>query len=356
MIRPNKKHSPFKEKILELGRNNFYSDATFEVTNRCNASCDCCYTVDHTSKDLSFKEVQTAINKISDSGILTLNFTGGEPFIRKDFIDILRYSIKKDFWHFSILSNGTLLENDHFKFLKEHASFFKNFQMSIFSYNEKKHDDYMNIKGAYKKTLSAADKLRHYGIPVTLSFNILDFNIEDYQKTMDLMLEHSDIQQVGITKLFDTCKSGCNYERLKTSTSIEFYKKLLKLSPELLKSQKNKMKIALENSINPETTSLCSGIYTSIFIDSKGDLRPCPAFRKIQAGNIFEDGSLQDIINREPIYKKIKSLKFKDITKCSTCKFNSFCNFCIGLSHSETGDLTIPSPQYCNFAKTVEKL
>lgn len=356
MISPDNSRNTFREKLMSLGRNNFYSDAIIELTSRCNAKCDCCYTIDNKSIDLTFGKIKTAIDKISDVGILTLNFTGGEPFIRSDILNILQYAIKKDFWHFSILSNGTLLNNTHFSFLKTNASYFKNFQMSLFSHNPTIHDKYMGIVGSHEKILKSADKLRHFGIPVTLSFNILDFNVTDYQKTMDLMLEHSDIQQVGVTKLFDSCRSSCNHERLKSSTSEEFYIKMLKASSELLKSQKNKMHKSLKHNINTNETSLCSGIYTSIFIDSHGDLRPCPAFRKIKAGNILDKGSLIEIINHHPIYGKIKALKISDINKCNSCKFNNFCNFCIGLSHSETGSLNEPSPQYCSFASAIEKL
>lgn len=350
------KVSAFKDKLMSLGRRNFYSDATIELTSRCNATCDCCYTADNNSKDLSFNEIKVVLDKLSDAGILTLSFTGGEPFIREDILEILEYSIKKDFWHFSILSNGTLLKDKHLDFLKNNASYFKNFQMSLFSSSPETHNKYMGIKGSHRKILKVADKLRHYGIPVTLSFNILDINKEDYQKTMDLMIEHSDIQQVGVTKLFDACRSCCNTERLKSSTSEKFYIELLKKSPELLKSQKNKMKLASKQILDPKTTTLCSGIYTSIFIDSKGDLRPCPAFRNIKAGNILQKGTLKEIIDKEPIYSKIKSLRLSDIEKCSTCKYNNYCNFCIGLSHSETGSFNEPSCQYCSFASAVEKL
>ncbi len=341
---------------MSLGRNNFYSDATIELTSKCNATCDCCYTADNSSNDLNLIDIKRVIDKLSDAGILTLCFTGGEPFLRKDILDILEYCIKKDFWHFSILSNGTLLKDEHFNFLKNNASYFKNFQMSLFSHSPTIHDKYMGIKGAHSKILKTADKLRYYGIPVTLSLNILDINKKDYQKTMDLMIEHSDIQQVGITKLFDACRSSCNTERLKNSTSENFYIELLKESPTLLKSQKNKMDQASKQKLDPKTTTLCSGIYTTIFIDSSANLRPCPSFRNIKAGNILKNGSLKDLIDKEPIYSQIKSLRLKDLDKCSTCKHNNFCNFCIGLSHSETGNLCDPSSQYCNFASAVEKL
>lgn len=352
----NSNESTFKNKIVNLGKQNFYCDATFEITSRCNANCDCCYTLDNSAIDLDFKDVTKAIDKVADSGILTLNFTGGEPFIRNDFLKIMEYSIQKDFWHFSILSNGTLLNNEHFSFLKQNASYFSNFQMSIFSYDAKKHDEYMKIKGAHKKILNTADKLRSYGIPVTLSFNIFDFNFKDYQQTLYLMTEHSDMQQIGVTKLFDHCKGSCNKERLKESTTEKFYEKMLTSSPGLLKSQKKKMAKALEMKLSPEKTNLCTGIYTSIFIDSLGNLRPCPAFRRITAGNIFDEGSLHEIVEKQPIYKQIKSMRLSDIKKCSNCKFNNFCNFCIGLSHSDTNSFTIPSPQYCSFASAVQKL
>ncbi len=63
----------------------------FAITNRCNLNCiHCCVdagTVDNIDI-LSTDEVKNIIDKIVTYNPKGINFTGGEPLLRKDFIDI----------------------------------------------------------------------------------------------------------------------------------------------------------------------------------------------------------------------------------------------------------------------------
>ena len=83
----------------------------FELTYRCNLNCPYCYVGDDRKKDeLSTQEWFDIIEQIPFYSFVTL--VGGEPLIRKDFIDILMKTSKKTFGKLNVVSNGILINDE----------------------------------------------------------------------------------------------------------------------------------------------------------------------------------------------------------------------------------------------------
>ena len=85
-----------------------------ELTYRCNLQCPYCYVgSDRNKQELTFEEWKKVIDQIPFYGIVTL--VGGEPLIRKDFIDIFAYTSKKVWNKTHVVSNGVLLNDEIIK-------------------------------------------------------------------------------------------------------------------------------------------------------------------------------------------------------------------------------------------------
>ena len=64
-------------------------EGAVELTNSCNLACTHCYIrEDDTKGELSYCQWCRIIDEITEAGCLWLTFTGGEPFRRRDFLDI----------------------------------------------------------------------------------------------------------------------------------------------------------------------------------------------------------------------------------------------------------------------------
>lgn len=83
--------------------------ASFKVTHKCSLRCSFCNVWMEDTKDLSKKKVFEIIDKIADSSIAVLSLEGGDPLMRKDIGDILRYAHSKPFVLF-LTTNGHLLD------------------------------------------------------------------------------------------------------------------------------------------------------------------------------------------------------------------------------------------------------
>jgi len=85
------------------------------VTDRCNLRCKYCMPasgIDLCNKNelLTFEEMTRIVTILSDLGVNKLRLTGGEPFVRKDFIELLKmFSLNKKLGEINITTNGTNL-------------------------------------------------------------------------------------------------------------------------------------------------------------------------------------------------------------------------------------------------------
>src|SRR5512139_3973696 len=62
------------------------------VTNRCNFKCRHCYSRTDPSDELVKETLLASIEKIVAAKVLSINFGGGEPLLRKDLLEIASFS------------------------------------------------------------------------------------------------------------------------------------------------------------------------------------------------------------------------------------------------------------------------
>ncbi len=94
--------------------NPFIKGIHWAITSLCNLHCRHCYMEAPSGryKDLSTKAILDIIEQLSNAGVLQVQITGGEPFIRKDLSVILKELSEKRISVTQFYSNGLLI-NDH---------------------------------------------------------------------------------------------------------------------------------------------------------------------------------------------------------------------------------------------------
>ena len=94
------------------------------VTDRCNLRCFYCMPAEGVPYEpkahlLSYEEITRLLRVLGGLGFRKVRFTGGEPFLRKDFMELLENTASLDAYKsIHITSNGTLLQR-HIPRLKE---------------------------------------------------------------------------------------------------------------------------------------------------------------------------------------------------------------------------------------------
>lgn len=79
-------------------------------TAKCNLACEFCWGPDHNIEDgLDTQEWKDTIKQFADNGTESIVFTGGEPLVRRDIVELLKYS-KEQGLRVTLSTNTLLLK------------------------------------------------------------------------------------------------------------------------------------------------------------------------------------------------------------------------------------------------------
>jgi len=144
----------------------------FEVTRRCNLRCKMCQYIDWLEATPTRVQMDGELttdewlNVIDQTGRLSLiTFTGGEVFVRKDFMQIFEHACSKRRTHF--ISNATMLTEERARRCVELAPKrlgFKGFNFAGISFDGigDLHDEIRGQRGAYEKSMRGLKALSRF--------------------------------------------------------------------------------------------------------------------------------------------------------------------------------------------------
>lgn len=131
------------------------------VTSRCNARCGMCFAWQrlNKNKDLTLKEIEKIAQELK--GLIFLDISGGEPFLRNDLAEILAlFEQYSSGVYVNLPTNGLLPEKTvtMTKKIMESCSFPISLNLSLDGL-EKTHNRIRGVKGCFRKALLTYKKL-----------------------------------------------------------------------------------------------------------------------------------------------------------------------------------------------------
>lgn len=147
------------------------------VGYKCNCNCKFC-SIAHMRKEavLSTEQIKQKIRQAKKQKIPNVGFGGGEPTIRKDIFEVVRYAKKLGFDVIRIQTNGVMLAYESFveKILDAGATFFK---ISIHGHNARIHDYLTQLPGSFDMIIKGIKNLkkREMSVEVNIVINKLNY-------------------------------------------------------------------------------------------------------------------------------------------------------------------------------------
>ena len=299
------------------------------IDGRCNMLCGFCI---HAAMDARKTPIMSAekwglIFKQARS-LLHLTITGGEPFIRKDFVEIVDNIIESSgVPRVSINSNGFYKERIE-NFIPQLIDKHKNteFTLSIsLDGPEEIHDKVRAFKGAYKKALETIDVMKNHRKKPNFFLKLASVLTKDNKKYMEDFLNQTSSWPIDFHELIlirdvpteEQLEVKKEYERLseiqhkrtsniwKKSFNGKLFKKLY--SETLKRIDSNKV----------HSPCLAGGRLVEIFPD--GVVRGCEVeklWNISKIGNVKENN-----FNIVDIVKSKKAKNFRKVAKKCTCTF-----------------------------------
>ena len=88
------------------------NEIIFVPTQKCNLRCEHCFTRKN-NDSLDFAQVKDFLLSAKNHGIETLGFSGGEPFLNKNFLfDVVAFAVENDFYFDRIMTNALWAKNE----------------------------------------------------------------------------------------------------------------------------------------------------------------------------------------------------------------------------------------------------
>lgn len=286
----------------------------FHITGRCNLRCKHCYREEGDVQPLSTEDMFRVIHQYE--ALLAafnqehqsrrrghINITGGEPFLRKDVGELLRYfGQQRDRFSYGVLSNGSPINDELIALLKETGAAFV--QMSIDGRREV--HDALRAPGDYDRTFAMAQRLEKAGITTYISFTA---NRENYR---DLPRVARVCRRMGVSRLWSDrlvpIGHGAELLHIDQSRTKDYLRTLKRargswLTRKLYPHTEVRMNRALQFHCGGECYQ-CGAAKTLITVDEMGRIMPCRRM-PILCGDVFAD-TLQSVYYNHPVFKDLR--------------------------------------------------
>lgn len=305
---------------------------SFELTSKCNLHCiHCCVDAGKISpNELKKDEWIVAFDKAIQWNPRAIMLSGGEPMIRKDFFELLKYLRVNYSGKIVVSTNGTLISEDNVVELVKNSD---EIDISLDGYDEKS-CSVIRGKGVFNKVINSINLLHKNGFDnIVLSMAIGSKNSEWEEEFLKL---NERLGTDSMVRLFSPVGRGEESKDLfLNDDEYELY-----IPKDYLNKEDNDFRV-----------SCCSAGKFELFVSCDGSIYPCPSYfnDKYILGNVLDKNTLNDVVincSHEFLIKKAFDNNSLSGDKCLECPVSEFCWTCPGtINEIKTQDAL---DKYCN--------
>lgn len=160
----------------------------WNCTQRCNLKCVHCYAQSEDRDypgEMSTEEGKAMIDDLAAFGAPVLLFSGGEPTIRKDLLELMHYAKDKGM-RVVISTNGTLITEEKAKQFAEVGLSYVGVSLDG---GRETHDSFRGLPGSFDKAIAGIRNSLNAGIKVGLRMTINKRNWQDIPEIFKVMEE-----------------------------------------------------------------------------------------------------------------------------------------------------------------------
>lgn len=342
--------------------NRFVRSVFWSITGRCNFFCRHCYmeAPKGVLGELSHDQAIGLIDQMAECGILRVDITGGEPFVRKDFWQLIDRILFHKMTVGQVYTNGWLLTEtilDEF----EKRNLKPEFSISFDGIGW--HDWMRGIKGAEQAALRALKLCKKRKFSVNVEMCIHKGNENTIRETIKLLSDIGvpmiKIGNVSMTDLWSRNSEGnalniCEYTEAMIQYIPQFFQDgmlmdvMLTNIISLHNNSKEYQIIPMKYSGTGDCINhvLCGATRYSCYITPEGRLLPCmpmTACKEQEKFPLVQDIGLKRGLS-DSFYMEIVDNRVKDLLeanpRCAVCEHKYYCGGgCRAAALEQTGDL-----------------
>lgn len=320
----------------------------WHITHRCNLRCTHCYQESHQAPEPEFNDLLNILDQFHRfldapkasggkpvRGHVTI--TGGEPFVRDDFPDLLEiFHNNRKKYSFAVLTNGTLIDDDTAGYLATLNPRFVQLSMD----GDRNTHDQIRGTGNFDRTVAALERLIRAGVRTLVSFTAGKNNFHEFKSVAGLG-RRLGVNRVWADRLVPIGSGAdCRDLVLSPEDTRSFFnimkKEQIKARLSFFRRTEVAMHRALQFLVSKNRPYHCTAGDTLLTVMPNGDLFPCRRM-PVRVGNLFET-PLSELYDHAPLLKRLRHQEEFD-DQCQGCRFVKTCRGGLKcLSYAMTGD------------------
>jgi MoaA/NifB/PqqE/SkfB family radical SAM enzyme len=318
------------------------------LTRKCNYRCrGCSVWREQDVKELSTDEVKKGLKILKDLGVVDIVFSGGDPLLRDDIGEILKYASR--YFVTTVYDNGSMAEKkiDALR----HADFVA---ISLDTLDAEKNDYAKGVKGSWEMAMHAIGTLHREGINVSVSPTISQLNLHEIVGFSRYFAEkeipvwyclYSYDNQADSNQLFRIGKKQSEYEISNGKAMVNVCDEITDIKKEYANILiTNKLLKALRNLYaNGERTWKCRALRNFFMIDHMGRVAGCHLRQPVTT--VFD-------LPEEWHSKRFNALR-KTCSECTRCVY--LCYIFYSIHGTVLGNLQIARDRWRNAGLLLKK-
>jgi len=338
----------------------------WEVTHACAFACVHCRADAQRKRhpdELTTAEAFQLIDRMADFGHPILIFTGGDPMMRPDLVDLIQYATEQGL-RCSLTPTATGMPTlERLQAVKEAG--IRRIALSLDSSNPAVHDEFRKVKGSWDRTMKILHNAQKAGLSVQVNTTVTTFNVDTLPKMVPFIKEVSAVQW-SVFFMVPTGRAEVKwmispqqhedtfhwlYDLSKTApfdikgTAAPMYRRVAiqRRKDEVGSDQQVTFQGAgfqYDDGLNRPTRGVNDG-NGFLFISHLGEIMPS-GFLPVSAGNVRKD----DVVDVYRNHQLFRELRDPDLLKgrCGICEFKEVCGGQRGRAYGVTGDYLETDP------------
>lgn len=301
---------------------------SWNTTNACNMYCDHCYRDAGCKADeeLNTEEAKTLLDQIAKAGFKIMIFSGGEPLMRPDIIELVKHARARGLR--SVFgTNGTLIDLAMAKRLKEAGAM--GMGISLDSLDKEKHNRFRKFPDAWEGAVRGMRNCRKVGLPFQIHTTVMDWNAHEIEDMTDFAVAEGAVAHHFFFLVPTGRAASMEAESLRARAYEDTLTRIMNKQKEVDIELKPTcapqfMRIAKQMGMKLRFGRGCLAGTSYCIISPKGQVQPC-AYLNLPLGDVRQT-PFDEIWKNNPVLNELRTLAYKG--GCGTCEYKAACGGC----------------------------
>jgi len=290
---------------------------TWELTYACNLQCVHCLSSSgqRDPRELTTAEAKQVLDELRDLQVFYINIGGGEPMVRRDFFELLEYSISQGIG-VKFSTNGAFIDFEKAQRLA--AMDYLDIQISLDG-TDAVTNDAVRGDGSYAMARRAMDNLKAAGFgPFKISVVVTRHNVDQLDEFKALADSYG--AQLRVTRLRPSGRGADSWHDLHPTNAQQrqIYNWLLAHGENVLTGDSFFHLNALGEEPLPGL-NMCGAGRVVCLIDPIGDVYACPfvIHDEFKAGSVRDEGGFAEVWKHSELFRELREPQ--SAGACSSC-------------------------------------